>query len=870
MIAVPENAQTPSPNGHPDAPTPPLPTGRTAAAKCRAVALGASLVATGISLLTLLAWLLRFLDWAGEEVLVLASLHPAYVPMAPATCWAFLLLAGALILYVRTSAGWLARTCAGAAAALASLWGAGKLLAFFRGRSLGLEAALVGDQGTMGTSAVPVGYMSPLTAASFLLSGVTLLLLVGLAGRARLVKAGLTAALALANLWVLLGYLELGQLKFYEYIQIPVAITTATGFLALAVGLIAAEGPDHPLVRPLTGSSTRALLLRAFLPVTVAAVLAAGVLRSTVFSPDRLGVDLAVLFSTAWTLISAAILSGVIVQIARVLGGKMDRIEAARRQALVELREAKDAAEASNCAKSQFLANMSHELRTPLNAVIGYSELLQEEAEDQGQEDFLPDLQKINAAGKHLLALINDILDLSKIEAGKIELCPETFDLAGMVKDVATTIRPVVEKKGNKLVVQCADGVGSVHTDLIRLRQCLFNLLSNAGKFTEEGTISLIVLREAREGRDWLTFHVRDTGIGMTPEQMAKLFQAFTQADASTTRKYGGTGLGLAISLKLSELLGGTITVASEPGQGSTFTLQIPADVKKPEPAPAAPAVTVAAGKPGPRNTVLVVDDDPVAQEMLTRFLAAQGFHVVAVGKGDEVLRVAREVRPQAITLDVMMPGMDGWSVLSALKADPALADIPVVMVTIVEDRNLGLTLGASDYLTKPLDSNRLVHILKKHCSQMSPRLVALVAEDDPAVREMLRRMLEKDAWSVVEASNGREALECVAAHRPALIVLDLMMPEMDGFQFLAELRQNPDWHAIPVVVVTAKDLTPEDRLFLHGSALQNGCVKRIMQKGSFSREDLLREVRELVTRPPGAAQPAGASSERPHPLQPC
>jgi CheY-like chemotaxis protein len=369
--------------------------------------------------------------------------------------------------------------------------------------------------------------------------------------------------------------------------------------------------------------------------------------------------------------------------------------------------------------------------------------------------------------------------------------------------------------------------------------------------------VSLTVRRTTEGQVEWLSFAVRDTGIGMTAEQARKLFQSFTQADASTTRKYGGTGLGLAISRRLARMMGGDIEVASEPGRGSTFTLRLPAVVVEEQQAAAEDATPVtqaavpAEADPG-RPTILVADDDAAARDLLERYLTTEGFRVVTVAAGTDVLRVARQVRPQAITLDVMMPGQDGWTVLSALKADPELADIPVVMLTIVDDRNLGIALGAADYLVKPLDRDRVVRTLRRHCKAAKPGL-ALVAEDDPATREMLRRMLEKDGWSVEEAGNGRQALEVVARRRPSLVVLDLMMPEMDGFEFLTEMGQHPSWRSIPVVVVTAKDLTPEDRLFLNGSMLLSGCVKRVLPKGRVGREGLLRQVRELVAAPPGA-----------------
>jgi CheY-like chemotaxis protein/nitrogen-specific signal transduction histidine kinase len=521
----------------------------------------------------------------------------------------------------------------------------------------------------------------------------------------------------------------------------------------------------------------------------------------------------------------------------RELSQTFDHLARATREA----QDARAAAEDADRAKSQFLANMSHELRTPLNAIIGYSEMLQEEAEDLRQESFIPDLQKINAAGKHLLTLLNDILDLSKIEAGKMDLYLERFDVATMLRDVETTVQPLVEKNANTLVVHRADQVGDMRADLTKVRQNLFNLLSNACKFTQRGTISLRVIRETSDAKDWLTFRVSDTGIGMTLEQMAKLFQPFTQADASTTRQYGGTGLGLAITKHFCRMMGGDIGVESEVRKGSTFSMKLPAFVNDPrvqlmqvEERPSEP-LPVEAG------VVLVIDDDPTVRELLQRSLNKEGIRVVSAAGGEEGLRLARELHPTAITLDVMMPGMDGWAVLTALKADAKLADIPVIMLTIVDDKNLGYALGASDYLTKPVDRDRLIAILKKYRGKGSSRLV-LVVEDDAAAREILLRTLKKEGWTVTAAENGRVALQRVAQQRPALILLDLMMPEMDGFQFVEALRAREAWRSIPIIVVTAKDLTVEDHLRL------NGYVEKILQKGAYSREALLVEIRELVT----------------------
>jgi len=491
--------------------------------------------------------------------------------------------------------------------------------------------------------------------------------------------------------------------------------------------------------------------------------------------------------------------------------------------------------------KSAFLANMSHELRTPLNAIIGYSEMLQEDAVDEGAEGLVPDLKRVNAAGKHLLELINSILDLSKIEAGKMELQLDDFSVAGMVEEIRAVVQPLAEKNGNQLEVECDAAAGTMHADLTKVRQVLFNLLSNACKFTENGTVSLAVQRETAPDSAWLVFLVSDTGIGMTPDQLGRLFQEFTQADASTTRRYGGTGLGLALSRRLCRLMGGDVSVTSEAGRGSTFVVRLPADVthivERPE-----------STGPSATGTVLVIDDEASVRDVVRRFLGREGYRVVTAPNGEEGLRVAREQRPDAITLDVMMPGMDGWAVLCALMADADLCDIPVIMLTIVDDKQTGYALGASDYLTKPIDRARLLSVLERYRRD----LPVLVVDDDASVRQLLRRTLEADGYAVVEAQNGRVALEVLERGVPGVMLLDLMMPELDGFGVVSALREREAWRGIPVVIVTAKDLTAEERAWLNLS------VVRVLEKGGRGAEKLLAEVKELVAASIGGRKRGG------------
>ena len=506
------------------------------------------------------------------------------------------------------------------------------------------------------------------------------------------------------------------------------------------------------------------------------------------------------------------------------------------------LAEARDAAMEATVAKSRFLANMSHELRTPLNAVIGITEMLMEDAEESGDATVREPLERISRAGKHLLQLINEVLDLSKIEAGKLAISYESVALTPLVDDVVGEVEPLAEKNGNRLAVECPPDIGALRSDPTRLRQIILNLLSNACKFTEHGSVSLSVGRSRANDEDWISIRVADTGIGMTKEQLGKLFQEFSQVDNSTTRKYGGTGLGLAISDRLCSLMGGSIEVESEPGVGTTFNVRLPADRPGPDAAAIQAEPPPAEYAPARTNRVLVIDDDATVRNLMRRYLSREGFDVVTAGGGREGLEFARELHPSVISLDVFMPDLDGWSVLQAIKQDADLNRIPVIMMTIADEKQKGFTLGAAGYLTKPVDRVQLAELLNRFKAPAeTPRV--LVVEDNLTDREMMRRLLVGEGWEVTVAVNGREALDRLKSDHPNLVLLDLMMPEMDGFEFLAEFRKNPKFAFTPVIVVTAADLSPTDHDRLSGG------VEYILQKAASSREDFLQQIRSLIGR---------------------
>ncbi len=483
-----------------------------------------------------------------------------------------------------------------------------------------------------------------------------------------------------------------------------------------------------------------------------------------------------------------------------------------RKKQELALRKAMEDAESANKVKSSFLANMSHELRTPLNAIIGYSELLAEDAQDRGDTAALGDLEKISAAGKHLLGLINEILDLSKIEAGKMEVYLERVDLQKATADVKTIVDPMIAKNGNRLVIECPAEIGSLKTDITKIKQCLINLLSNAAKFTKQGTILLRLSRDTDDhGVEHVRFDVGDSGIGMTPEQLGRLFQAFTQADSSTTRNFGGTGLGLTITRHFVTMLGGTIDVVSEPGKGTTFSIVLP-DREGGEATTVADDLGLAPEGVASSITVLIVDDDPAVHDVLSATLGREGYVLLHARDGAEALAIMRKTPPDIVTLDVQMPKIDGWSVLGIMKSEPALEQIPVIMLTIVDDRNLGFSLGASEFMTKPIDRNRLTALLRKLAPAKADAVI-LIVDDDADVREVVASTVKAVGLIPAQAANGREALGWLSNHQPpALVLLDLMMPEVDGFEFLEKVREIDSMNEVPIVVLTAKDLTERER----------------------------------------------------------
>jgi signal transduction histidine kinase/CheY-like chemotaxis protein len=526
---------------------------------------------------------------------------------------------------------------------------------------------------------------------------------------------------------------------------------------------------------------------------------------------------------------------------------------------------AKEEAETGARAKSEFLANMSHEIRTPLNAILGYGEILQFEARKLQRPDFIEDLKAIEFAGRHLLSLINEILELSKIQAGKMEIHPEYFDLTQLIEEVILTVRPLAQRKKNKLDVIKQGLPESMNSDSSRIRQILLNLMGNSCKFTEEGEINLTVTSKTVDGVKWIYFTVSDTGIGIDPEQIPDLFEEFAQADSSTTRKHGGTGLGLTISKRLSQLLGGDIQATSELGKGASFTVFLPenfAQVKSND----GDAISIWSEWAGrflndepsftddkkdsqsldlsidsQMDRVLVIDDDEVVGNLIKKFLEKEGCKVEVAYDGEEGLRLAEKIRPLVIILDTMVKGLGGREVLAQIKNNPELENTPVIILTESEaDTSIE---GMAECLLKPLDWDRFVTIFRKYQTKPT-NFSIMVVEDDAINREALTRILSRGGWKVVEAIDGASAINLlIEGVTPDMILLDIIMPGMNGFEFISRLRQQQNWKNIPIIINSGKELTLEEKGRLQGD------VVKIFKKGDITCGELLSEVRMVASR---------------------
>ena len=487
----------------------------------------------------------------------------------------------------------------------------------------------------------------------------------------------------------------------------------------------------------------------------------------------------------------------------------------------------------ANRHKSEFLANMSHELRTPMNAIVGFSKIIHRRAKDQLDKRQVANLERVLQSAEILMTLINDILDLAKIEAGRLDVQPETFDLRELLDSCMSTVSPLM-KKGVRLRTRMARSLAPVHTDPARVRQIVINLLSNAAKFTEAGQIRVGL----RDTGDRVVISVSDSGIGIPEDKLETIFEEFRQADGSTTRKYGGTGLGLSISRRLAQMLGGDIHVTSVVGEGSTFSVSLPRELSSTA-AEADTEATPVSIDAGAGRVVLSIDDDPDVISLITQELEEDGYRVVGAQRALEGIDKAQSLKPHAITLDIMMPGMDGWEAITRLKASPETRDIPIIVVSILDDKERGYRLGADEYLIKPVDRESLGRVLQRYEGRGKQ---VLITDDDPVVVEMIRQLLEEDRWTVRTAGNGQEALDAIAASRPDVMLLDLMMPVMDGFETLRRVRANPDSADLPVIIVTAKDLAADEEEELRANA------SRVIEKDGRDRDRILRDLRQAMS----------------------
>jgi diguanylate cyclase (GGDEF)-like protein/PAS domain S-box-containing protein len=536
----------------------------------------------------------------------------------------------------------------------------------------------------------------------------------------------------------------------------------------------------------------------------------------------------------------------------------------------MELEKANRELERSNKLKSQFIATMSHELRTPLNSILGFSELLLDEVFGNLTEKQKRYVNNIYNSGNHLLQLINNILDLAKIESGKMELHYETFSLKQALVEVENILKPLIHKKNQRLTVSVEEKLSVINADRTKFKQILYNLLSNAIKFTGEGgSISITADLIEKENynlistkkcckNNYLKISITDTGIGIKKDYQEKIFLEFEQLDSSYSRKYEGTGLGLALTKKLVELHGGKIFVDSEEGKGSTFTVLLPIveadtkiEVEKKLLKQEILYEKSLLNRSGSVPLILIVEDDPATAELIMLYLAQGGYRVAHAHDGNTALEKIRELKPFAVLLDVMLPGKDGWEVLQEIKSDQEIKDIPVIISSVADNKELGFALGASDYLVKPVDR---ITILKKleelsFSTKKGRRPINILCIDDHIdTLEFLSSILEAEGFNVITAQSGKEGVEKSVFYKPDLIILDLMIPDIDGFEVTQIIKNNPSTKDIPIIILTAKDLTVEDKLRLAGK------IENYLQKSRFTKEDLLMHIRDLEITYPARA----------------
>jgi len=503
-----------------------------------------------------------------------------------------------------------------------------------------------------------------------------------------------------------------------------------------------------------------------------------------------------------------------------------------------EMETARDEARDASDQKTKFFANMSHELRTPLNAILGYGEMLYEDCEDLGYDDLLPDLKKITSSGTHLLSLINNILDLSKIEAGKMELFVTSFEIENMVQTIKDVSEPLAAKNDNGFVINLDGAMGSMSQDETKLRQCITNFLSNGFKFTKNGTVTLDVKSRMIDDVEFIDFAVIDTGAGMSPEGVAKVFEEYTQAERSTSANYGGTGLGLPISKKFAEMMGGDVVVTSEEGVGSVFTMSVPRECPEYNEDDVEGSVI---NLDDQDNLVVLVDDDVAMHDLIKRTISKLNLTLLGATNSEKGMELIREVKPKLILLDVLMPGRDGWSLLKECKTDQELKDIPVIMISQLNQSNLASSLGANDYLTKPIDRTHFINTLKRILGSESQDHKVLVIDDDKDVRELLSRLLKDAGYRPIDARDGKEGLERTK-DEPSLIILDLEMPRMDGFEFLDNyIKDVPEEKRAPVLVFSGKDLTDVQEDLL------NERVIGLVKKDDVSMDNLSKMIQGII-----------------------